>query len=276
MKKILTTRARAIILTIFITLLFAVSAEINFLEILKIELPFDFIRLLVLSFVYYLGLFWVLNFRVKGERFITILLFPSLSLFIITLYVELIINSVLDSVDRLFIRFLASVVITVVVYILTLTVNILNVGFIEKIPLSQAGRASHYVLTLIINYLFLSLLFSNSLYIYIKFFLLFVFVYLFTSISLWTIDLRFKHRVLSSLAISISMLIFSLVLSIWPISSEYMSLILSLIYYMTLGLALEVREVLNVKVWFEYTFLYAGIIVILFLIAEWGINGQLL
>ncbi len=272
----LSTRIKAVSLTIFITIIFAVLSEIDFLQILKIPLPFDFIKIFVLSFIYYIGLFWVLSFRIKGERFLTILLFPALSLFVLALYIELIINSIPDSVDKVFVRFIASMILAIFVYVSILTANILNVGFIEKIPLSQAGRASHYVLTLITNYLFISLLFSNSFLIYIKFLLVIIFTYIFTSIALWSINLRLKHRFLSSIAIALSVFIMTFVLSLWPVSSEYMAFILSIIYYIELGIALEVREIISTRIWIEYLLLYLGIILILFLIAEWGINGRII
>lgn len=271
----LSTRARAILIALTITWVFIALRGVNFVELLEIDFPFDFIKLFIISILMYVGSFWVLNYRVKGERFFTVLLFPSLAIFILLLYIELIINSIFGTVGRFVTEVFASILVMTVSYVLILTTNILNIGYLEKIPLTQAGRAAHYVLTLISTYLFFSIIFSNSLPAIIKFIAVGVISYLFTSMALWTIDLRFNQRLLSSLGITLMMVLASFVLLIWPIGSEYLSLILSLFYYMSLGMALEVREVLNKRIWIEYSFLYIVIVTILLLISNWGINGRL-
>lgn len=270
------TRTRAIILSFTITLVFLVTQQINFLEILDVDLPFDVIKLLIVSVVTYMGTYWVLNFRVRGERFFTVLLFPSLSIFILTFYIELIIASVFSELGRAFSQILASIIVTIIAYILILTANILNLGYLQKIPLTQAGRAAHYVLTLISTYLFFSIIFSNSIPAVFKLAGVFMISYLFTSIALWTIEINYRQRLLSSLGIALMLVLFTFVILLWPISSEYLALILSLIYYMALGIALEIREVLSGRIWAEYLLLYSAIIFILFIVSNWGINGRLI
>lgn len=271
----LSTRTRAVLIALTITWVFIALRGVDFIDLLNIDFPFDFIKLFIISFIMYIGVFWVLSYRVKGERFITVLLFPSLAIFILLLYIELLINSVFGVVGRVVTEIIASVLVMLVSYVLILTTNILNIGYLEKIPLTQAGRAAHYVLTLISTYLFFSILFSNSLSAFIKLAGVALISYLFTSIALWTIDLRLQQRLISSFGITLMMVLSSFVLLIWPIGSEYLALILSLFYYMALGIALEIREVLNKRIWVEYTFLYIVIIVILLLISNWGINGRL-
>lgn len=272
----ISTRARAVVISLTITFVFIILRSFDFVDLLDIDFPFDFIKLFILSVITYIGTYWVLSYRVRGERFVTVLLFPALAIFILLLYIELIINSIFGEVGRFLTGFLASIVVGFTSYILILTTNILNIGYLERIPLTQAGRAAHYVLTLISTYLFFSIIFSNSLSVMIKLIGVTLISYLFTSIALWTIDIRFNQRMLSSIGIALTMMLFAFVLLIWPIGSEYLSLILSLVYYMALGLALEIREVLSKRIWFEYTFLFLVIILILLIISDWGINGSLI
>jgi len=272
----ITTRTRAILLATTITVVFFVLQGVSLLDLLELNFGFDFLELFVLSLITYFGIFWVANFRISGERFITVLLFPAMTLFILMLYIELIIDSILGDVGKVVTQIVASVIVAAISYILILTANVLNIGFLEKIPLSQAGRAAHYVLTLISSYLFFSIIFSNSFPVVLKLAAVFLISYLFTSIALWTIDIRYNQRLLASLAIALMMFGFSFVLVIWPIGSEYLALILSLVLYMALGIALEVREVLGARIWLEYGFLYVIIVLILFIISNWGINGRLI
>ncbi|MBD3280743.1 hypothetical protein GF389_04440 [Candidatus Dojkabacteria bacterium] len=272
----ISTRTRAIVLALAISIVFFVFQGVDFLEALKIDFEFDFIKMAILAGIMYIGLWWVVNFRVRGERFITVLLFPALATFVFTLYVNLLIESILSSVDKVIGELFASFVVATFSYILILTANILNVGYLEKVPLTQAGRAAHYVLTLVTAYLFFSLLFSNPIPFIVKVTAVFGLSYLFSIISLWNIEIKYYQRVLASFGIGLMMGICSFVLIMWPVGSDYVALILSLLYYMTLGLALEVREVLSSRVWVEYFFLYFVIVTILFITTEWGINGRLI
>jgi len=272
----ISTRTRAIFLASSIALVFFIFQGVDFLDILNINFEFDFVKMSILALIMYVGLLWVVNFRVRGERFITVLLFPSLAIFVLTLYVNLLIESILSSVDKVAGEVVASLFVAVFAYILILTANILNIGFLQKVPLTQAGRAAHYVLTLIIAYLFFSLLFSNPIPFIIKVVSVFGLSYLFSIIALWNIEIKYYQRIVASFGIGMMMGICSFVLILWPVGSDYVALILSLLFYMALGLALEIREVLSKRVWLEYFFLYSLIILILFIISEWGINGRLI
>lgn len=273
---VITTRTRAMMLAILIGVVFFVFQSVNFLEIFDLEFEFDFIQMTILSVITYIGVFWVVNFKVRGERFLTVLLFPSLAVFILTLYINLLIGSLLSDVDRIVSEVVASIVITIFAYILILTANILNIGFLQKIPLTQAGRAAHYVLTLFVAYLFFSMLFSNTIPFVVKILSTGVIAYLFSIIALWNIEIKYYQRFVASVGIGLMMVVGAFVLTMWPVASEYIALILSLVFYMALGLALEVREVLKVRVWFEYSLLYFSVVLILLLVSNWGINGTLI
>src|SRR5690606_6713238 len=103
-------------------------------------------------------------------------------------------------------------------YIIILTMNILNYSNINQIPLGQAGRAASYVLSLIIQYLGFFLLFSNSFNPILKGVLIFLLSFYFSYSSLWTINIILKNRITVSIAIGLTILLFGIVLSIWPIT----------------------------------------------------------
>ncbi|MBN1331601.1 hypothetical protein JW978_01810 [Candidatus Dojkabacteria bacterium] len=272
----ISTRTRAIFLASSIALVFFIFQGVNFLEYLDIEFEFDFVKMSIIAGIMYIGLLWVVNFRIGGERFITVLLFPALAIFVFTLYANIIIESSLSSVDKVVSEVFASILVAIFAYTLILTANILNIGYLQKVPLTQAGRAAHYVLTLIVAYLFFSLLFSNPIPFFIKIVSVFGLSYLFSIIALWNIEIKYYQRIIASFGIALMMCLCSFVLIMWPAGSEYVALILSLLFYMALGLALEIREVLSKRVWFEYFLLFSLIVLILFIISEWGINGSLI
>jgi hypothetical protein len=50
---------------------------------------------------------------------------------------------------------------------------------------------------------------------------------------------------------------------------------MSVLLYITLGVALEVREILKRFVWLEYGALFILIFLLLVVVSVWGINGPL-
>ncbi|KXK26599.1 MAG: hypothetical protein TR69_WS6001000605 [candidate division WS6 bacterium OLB20] len=56
-------------------------------------------------------------------------------------------------------------------------------------------------------------------------------------------------------------------------SSAVSGLVLSLVLYICLGIALEIRDIISRWIWIEYLSLFVLIVLMLILVAEWGING---
>ncbi len=219
---------------------------------------------------------WVVNFKLKGERLFSVLMFPALSLAILVGFIDILILSYEKTLDKLTIILLAAAIIAALTYILTASMNILNLAAIRNVPLGQAGRAAHYVLTMIFSYLTFVLLVSFEAGLAIKLALTFAFIFTYTFAALWTIGLQYSQRVVSSLGISFLLVFVFFILSIWPLQTFFFALFMTFLYYMCLGVALELREIIRNWIWYEYLAIFVVMILILLTTASWGINGTII
>ena len=270
------TRSRIMITTSLLTFLFLLVQQYDFRTIWPINLSFDPIKPFILSFVAYVLCYWVLHFKVSGERYVTILLFPAITVFALSLLSEILIAGILSEFGQLGLVLLSAVLFWVFVYITFLTVNVLNVSYIREIPLGQAGRASQFILTMIIAYISFFLVFSNDIFLVFREVFILLETFLLMYITLWTIKISKRQRIIASLNIGVLIALLTFILSLWPINSTYIALVLILVFYVCLGIALEIREFISQFIWVEYVSLLVLIFVMLFLLAEWGINGHLL
>ena len=270
------TRTRIMISTTLLTFLFLLVQQYDFRTIWPINLSFDPIKPFILSFVAYALCYWVLHFKISGERYVTILLFPSITVFALSLLSEILIAGILSEFGQIGLVLLSTIFFWIFVYITFLTVNVLNVSYIREIPLGQAGRASQFILTMLIAYISFFLVFSNDIFlVFRELFILFE-TFLLVYITLWTIKISKRQRIIASLNIGVLIALLTFILSLWPINSTYIALVLILVFYVCLGIALEIREFISQFIWVEYISLLVLIFVMLFLLAEWGINGHLL
>lgn len=264
------------ITTSLLTFLFLVVQQFDFRSIWPINLSFDPIKPFILSFVAYVLCYWVLHFKVTGERYVTILLFPAITVFALSLLSEILIAGILSDFGQYGLVLISTIVFWIFVYVTFLTVNVLNVSYIREIPLGQAGRAAQFILTMIIAYISFFLVFSNDIYlVFREIFILFE-TFLLVYIALWTIKISKRQRIIASLNIGVLISLLTFILSLWPINSTYIALVLILVFYVCLGIALEIREFISQFIWVEYVSLLVLIFIMLFLLAEWGINGHLL
>lgn len=270
------TRGRVLVISTLISLSYLALQEIDFRVLLNLNLNFDPIKPLILALIIYIGAFWALFFKVRGERFITVLMFPAISIFSLSFLAEIIISSIFSSISQFGILIIATVIHWVFAYLTLLTVNILNTAYLNEIPLGQAGRAAQFVLTLIIAYVSYFLLFSNDISILLKVSGIALLSGILVYISLWSINLKIKKRFIASLNIALFLSFVGVILSIWPVPSPYLSLVLTLILYICLGISLEIREIISKWIMIEYVSLFFLVVFMLFLVAEWGINGIIL
>jgi len=218
---------------------------------------------------------WVVEFKLKGERIFTVLAYPAVSIGVLLAFVDIVIRTSGNTLDRLSTLVVSALVLCVVTYILTSTMNILNLASIQSIPLGQAGRAAHYVLTLIFSYFSFVLIINYEISVVIKYLAVFGVVFVYTFSALWTIALAYSQRFNSSLAIALLVTFVYMVLSVWPLDSFYLALFMVLVYYMSLGVALEVREIIGRWIWYEYTAIFIVILLLMLTTASWGVNGTI-
>ena len=271
----LTTRNRAIITSLLLTLVFFLFHQIAVINFLS-SIPFGiFVFPITLALMMALAFLWVLNFSIKGERLITIVGFASFNVFILAIFFESIIfsQSILGQITTMVVSL---VFVFILSYLIILTMNILNVSYHSDIPLGQAGRAASYLFSLLVLYVAFFVLFSNSILIFVRFLLVFTTILYFSYSLLWTLKIDFEIRFLSAFAIALAVTGFALVVNIWPVSSALLSFILAVILYVCLGVALEMKEKVSRYVWIEYGTLFIIIVFLLLLSTSWGINGHLI
>lgn len=268
----MSTRSRILITALAIPLAFTLLSLLDFPVFSDHKLQLVPILVAILESI---SVAWVVNFRLRGERLFTVLLFPAISLGILIGFFNELVNSSGTQLDRVSVALISAVILFFVTYILTSNINILNLAVIENIPLGQAGRAAHYVLTLVFTYFFFVLLVTWDTNFLVKALVAFGFILIYTFVALWTISLEYRQRLISSLSIALIMLFVFMTLGIWPLGAFYMALFMVLVYYMTLGVALEIREIISRWIWYEYAALFAVIILLLLMTASWGVNGTI-
>lgn len=269
----LSSRTRIAVATSLLTLAYIILQQTDFRVLLDFEFSFDPVKPLVLGLIAYLVTFWALFFKISGERFITVLMFPAIGVFAISLFAELAILAVFSELGQLSLLIISAVFFWFFTYVMLLTVNILNAAHMQDIPLGQAARAAQFVLTLIISYFMFFLFFSNDIFLLFRLLGIHIIGSLVVYISLWSIDLYVYQRLTVSLAIGLLLVFAAAILSIWPVAAPYLALVLSLVLYICLGIALEIRDIISRWIWIEYLSLFGLIILMLVLVAEWGING---
>lgn len=266
------TRNRAVILSIILTgvyFLFNATQDVSSIIGGSFALPS------ILAMIMFIGIFWVLNMNVKGFRIFTIAFFAFVNVFIIQLFFEILIGNQ-TRFGQIQTSLLSMALVFGLNYIIILTVNILNYSYVRDIPLGQAGRASSYILSIFVEYLGFFMLFSVEIPVWLRLLLVTAIPFYIVYCILWTLKISIRENLLSTTAISLVVLTTAFILSLWPVSAGIVSLILCLILYITLGVALEMKEKMNKYIWVEYGFLISAIAILLIVTSEWGINGRLI
>jgi hypothetical protein len=273
----ISTRIRIVIVTVLTALAYFLTQGVNIGQLmgLDLQLTFDPIRHILLGLIVYIGTYWALFFKIKGERFLTILMFPALGVMAGSFFTELVIRFVFpDGLGQLTFQFLATIFVGFFTYITILTVNILNAYYLNNIPLGQAARAAYFVISLLITFIIYFVVLSNDISLLYKALVFFAVTVLAVYMCLWSIDFAVNERLIVALGIGILITWGQVLLSAWPIDPTYLSLMLNLVFYFVLNMAMETRERLTKWIWIEYAVLYLFIVVVLILLAEWGINGS--
>jgi hypothetical protein len=274
----LNTRARVIIVSILTAALYAVQATLDYETYFNLEskLFSDLLKGAVLGAFMYIGVFWALFFKVRGERLITIMLFPSFGIVALSILLQLILTSFIGGIGQIPIFILSLVIIGIFTYINLLSVNILNTSYLQNIPLAQAAKAAIFILSLLDGFLIFFLLFTNDINILYRISGVFLTVILLSYISLWSVDMFRSEKLLTAIALAVLLTFIAGAISIWPISAPYLALTLTLIFYIFMNISLEMREIISEYIWLEYAVIFSLILLLLLLLSEWGINGLLI
>lgn len=236
----------------------------------------EFTQAFIVSLVIAIGTFWVLFFKRKGLSLFSIGIFPAVAIFPYMLFTDTIISSFLGGLEQVPAAIIASLVFLGVCYLLILTANVLNGSVLYSIPLGQAGKASQFVFSLISSYLLIAYLFGGAFSLELRLLLIGSFSFYFAYSGIWALQVSAQQVWLSSGAIALVMVLLTGLLSVWPIPSIYATIVAVVFLYIMLNVALEMREYINRAVWLEYGVLLIFIVIILFTLGEWGINGTII
>ena len=277
MKKI-NTRARVVIVSLLVATAYVLMSlfwegtspdpQIQFVE--------DLLKGLILGVILYLGTFWALFFKVRGERLITIMLFPSIGILVLSILMQLILVTFISNISQVPLLIISFLVLGAFTYINLLAVNILNTSYLQNIPLAQAAKAAVFIISLIDAFLTFYLIFTNDINIFYRLGIVYLTTVLFSYISLWSIELRRMNKVTISLTVSLLMLLLAGGISMWPVGAPYLALALTLTFYVCMNISLEMREIIGKWIWVEYGVIFTLIVFLLVLLSEWGINGPLI
>jgi len=270
----MTLRNKTFILTVIFIFLYLL------LQIIDLERFIDIDQELVKAFItaifFFLGLYWVLDFNIKGIRFITLLGYSSYIVFIESLFLELIIFQSVGRISEKTISLLVLIIYAFNIYTLILTINILNVSYISSIPLAQAAKAANFLYTLFGSYFSFLIILRSGLNIPIKIIVYLVVTFILTLNIFWFKKESFRQLFGETFAVILIMCTLFLVLSIWPISVELATMLYTIVYYILLGLGLEERETTSAIMNLEYILLLLIAIFFLFKLTVWGINGPIM
>lgn len=241
----------------------------NFNNFIIVNLVFGALLLLI-------GTLWTLFFKIKKITFFTIGMFPSLAAvpFLgLTLSLLLSVNA---TVNKFIFSMGVSLAYGAGIYLLLLTVNILNTSVYVKIPLEQAAKASQFIFSLITTYLTLIFVYGSELDFFLKLIFIASVIFYFSYSCIWFLrEISLQQVLFRSLNILFLMSLAVVIFSVWPINYVYAMLSTAVIFYILLSMSLEMRTNLTKYVWLEYSVLILLITVLLVSNSVWGINGLL-
>ncbi len=232
---------------------------------------------LVLGFTYWILLLGREIKRLKDVRLLSLLVYPAITTSPILLLSLSFIQSESENFSKLIIFIVSTIIFYVLVYLMYLTVNILNNSLYYELPLEQAAKASQFVFSLISSYIVLVVFLGTDLSIIYKIIMVtpFIFYFSFSSICLLK-DVSTRVAFIRTLSITLAVTFSMLVLSMWPVSYVYLMLAVAVIYYILLSISLEAKTKLKNYVIVEYSLLVFLISIILIIFSNWGIMGNLL
>jgi len=240
-------------------------------ELLKKVLGAFFIGL-----VTYVGVLWVVSFNLTRYKLTTVPLFPALLLFLFTLFIQLSLYRGILGFQFAAFSFVTLIVFIVITYFVILNANILNISSINVIPLARAGKSAQYIFSLIANYIFLTIIYNINISNILRIVLTGIFFFYIVYQLNWVMSLSSKINVKLTVPIMVVLFLMSVVLNLWPIPSEFISLIITVFLYIIFGIVLETSDKLSKAVIFEYFIVTILVIFFSLMVTDWGINGRLI
>lgn len=270
----MTLRTRAVITTFFLTLVFGILQFVDLSQVFGVNQIL--VKAVALGLLFFVGVYWVLGFDIKGMRFLSILGNSSTLIFIFALFIEIVIFQNTERISQKTFSLFVLGLFTVLIYFLILTANILNVSYISQIPLARAAKASNFIYTLLGAYFSFLLILKSGIEVYFRIPIYTVVVLFLTFNVFWFKRESFRQHLGETVAVVLCMVLLHLVILLWPLSVEVSSMLFTIVFYILLGLGIEETEMRTFLMRAEYIILLIIVVLVLLKLAVWGINGSII
>jgi hypothetical protein len=267
-------RTRAFVLTLLFIFVFVLLQTIDLSRVTSFNQ--EVLKALAVSLVFLGGLYWVLHFKVKGIRLITILGYSSYLVFIQSLFLELIVFQNVGRISEKTVSIIILIIFGLLIHFLILTVNILNVSYISNIPLAQAAKAANFLYTLSGAYFSFLLILRSGAGAFWKLIAFTAVVFLLTLNLFWFKKESFRQLIGETVAVVFALVTLFVGFLLWPLPVEVSTMFYMIVFYILLGLGLEERETTSTLMRVEYAALLGIAVFLLLKLAVWGINGPIL
>ena len=267
-------KTKAGILTTTIIFVFFILQIIDFGEWFRFNE--DITKSFIISALLYFGLYWVLGFKIRGIRFLTILGHSAYIIFIQSLFIELVIFQDVARISEKTFSFLILLIWGLSIYFLFLTANILNVSYISRIPLAQAAKASNFLYNLFSAYFSFLLILRLGIPEVYKLLLFLAVIFILTLNMFWFKKESRTQLFGETFAVVLFMMMLFVIMIMWPIPVELAALLYIVVFYILVSLGLEERETTSFIMRVEYILLLLVSIFLLLKLSVWGINGSII
>lgn len=249
----LTKRQQFILITFFLTLILMLTQLIS-LEYIRYPL------VVLLAAITYIGSAFGLREDLKGVEWLTLLIPLTLYSAAVALFYFLLPARWLTRIPVAFLYAIG-------LYGYLLTQNIYNVAANRTIALLRAARSVGFLLTIITYYLLVLTILSFRSYPIVNSFWIGSISWLHIFPALWSVELTEKAsgRVVSiSVALAVILAELAWSFSMWPMPTTMIALLLSSVFYSTVGMA---QEYLSQKLYKKTIIEFVSVCVIVFLAA---------
>ncbi|MBN2015724.1 hypothetical protein JW766_02735 [Candidatus Dojkabacteria bacterium] len=264
-------RTKAIVLSVLVIIISLILQTVDLSS--TISFTQEIAKALLVAGVFLVGLYWVLGFKIKGIRLLTILGYSSYIVFIQALFIELVIFQSEGRISERTFSLLVLFFFGISIYLLILTMNILNISYISKIPLAQAAKAANFLFTLFGAYFSFLLILRSGVFVVIKLIVFSFVVFLLTLNIFWFKKESARQLFGETVAVVLSIATAFVIFIIWPLSVEVATMFYVIVYYIFLSLGLEEKETTSTAMRVEYMILLFLAVFLLLKLAVWGING---
>lgn len=256
----LSKRQKFVILVFFSTLVFFISGFFSGVE----HFVISFALACATSFFLHL----ILRSDLQKTFYYPLFILPFLYIFSFDLFLLLV-------PQRLIALIFSTGLFALGLYSLFLTQNIFAVSSIRTISLLRSARIVSFVITIIVLFFLINIVFSMSLPFYLTPFIIAIIVFLLNLQSLWVyiLDSSYARDIIYySLPISFAIFQLSFVLTLWPVSASIYSIFITGIFYSYSGLTHAwIEKRLFRGILWEYIWVGFLSIFILLVFSQWGI-----